>query len=111
MTPAFAALALGALLAFAAPLPTSAQTARENWPQVKCERWRKANDEALRRFGTKGLGQDFLARHEAFMAAGCQAPPDVCPRSAEELNFANVMVMAGMNAGLPSTFMPFGCRK
>lgn len=111
MTPAFAALALGALLALPAAPSASAQTAPENWSQVKCERWRKANDEALRRFGKKGLGADFLARNEAFIASGCQTPPDVCPRSAEELNFANVMVVAGMNAGLPSTFMPFACRK
>lgn len=83
----------------------------ENWPAVKCERYRKAYDEATRRFGTKGLGQEFLARHDAFMASGCQTPPDVCPRSTEELNLANIMVMAGMNAGLSSTFMPFACRK
>ena len=36
----------------------------------------------------------FIAGNEAFIASGCQNPPDVCPRSAEELNFANVMVMA-----------------
>lgn len=111
MTPAFAALALGALFAFSTAPSALAQSAPDNWPQVKCERWRKASDEALRRFGTKGLGQEFLARHEAFMALGCQTQPDVCPRSAEELNFANVMVMAGMNAGIASTFMPFACRK
>ncbi|WP_332691712.1 hypothetical protein [Bosea sp. (in: a-proteobacteria)] len=83
----------------------------ENWPAVKCERYRKAYDEATRRFGTKGLGTEFLARHDAFMASGCQTPPDVCPRSSEELNLANIMVMAGMNAGMASTFMPFSCRK
>lgn len=83
----------------------------ENWPAVKCERYRKAYDEAIRRFGSKGLGPDFLVRHDAFMESGCQTPPDVCPRSAEELNLANIMVMAGMNAGLSSTFMPFACRK
>lgn len=82
-----------------------------NWPAVKCERYRKAYDEAIRRFGSKGLGPDFLVRHDAFMESGCQTPPDVCPRSAEELNLANIMVMAGMNAGLSSTFMPFACRK
>jgi hypothetical protein len=99
-----------ALLALALAAPAAAQ-GQSDWPREKCERWRKANDEALRRFGSKGLSSDFLSRHEAFIAAGCQGPQDVCPRSAEELNFANVMVMAGMNAGLPSTFMPFACRK
>jgi len=110
MTSAFTSLALGALLTLSAIAPLQAQ-APENWPQVKCERWRAAYDEALKRFGKKGLGDEFLARNEAFLASGCQTPPDVCPRSAEELNFANVMVMAGMNAGLASTFMPYACRK
>ncbi len=104
------ALIAGTLATFALAAPASAQ-APENWPAVKCERWRKAYDEAIRRFGTKGLGPEFIASHDAFMASGCQTPPDVCPRSAEELNLANVMVIAGMNAGIASTFMPFACRK
>lgn len=83
----------------------------ESWPKVKCDRWRSAYEQALARFGSKGIGAEFTARHDAFLASGCQAPPDVCPRSAEELNLANVMVIAGMNAGMASTFMPFACRK
>ncbi len=108
-----AALALDLLLAGPAALaqPQPQPRGGENWPAVKCERYRTAYDEATRRFGTKGLGPEFLARHDAFMASGCQTPPDVCPRSSEELNLANIMVMAGMNAGLSSTFMPFACRK
>jgi len=115
--PASAALILGALLL----LPVSSASAQTEpappsqitgaWPEVKCQRWRSAYDEALRRFSRKGLGQEFITGNEAFIASGCQTPPDVCPRSAEELNFANVMVMAGMNAGLSSTFMPYTCRK
>ncbi|WP_186417228.1 hypothetical protein [Bosea sp. CS1GBMeth4] len=118
MSSTFASLALGTLLALSATAPTSAQTEPAppsqitgTWPDVKCQRWRSAYDEALRRFGRKGLGEEFLARNEAFIASGCRNPPDVCPRSTEELNFANVMVMAGMNAGVSSTFMPFACRK
>jgi len=110
MNSVLASLALGTLLALSAAGPLRAQ-APENWPQVKCERWRSAYDEALKRFGRKGLGQEFITGNEAFIASGCQNPPDVCPRSAEELNFANVMVMAGMNAGVSSTFMPYACRK
>ncbi|MDU0343821.1 hypothetical protein [Bosea rubneri] len=110
-----AALAVDLLLAgpaaLAQPQPQPQPRGGENWPAVKCERYRTAYDEATRRFGTKGLGPEFLARHDAFMASGCQTPPDVCPRSTEELNLANIMVMAGMNAGLSSTFMPFACRK
>ncbi len=110
MNSVLASFALGTLLALCAAAPLRAQ-APENWPQVKCERWRSAYDETLKRFGRKGLGQEFMTGNEAFIASGCQNPPDVCPRSAEELNFANVMVMAGMNAGVSSTFMPYACRK
>ena len=59
----------------------------------------------------EGLGQEFLDRHEAFLASGCTAQANVCPRSAEELDLANMMVVAAMNAGTASTFPPFACRK
>jgi hypothetical protein len=49
--------------------------------------------------------------HEAFLASGCTARAAVCPRSAEELEIANVMVVLAMNAGTASTFLPFSCRK
>ena len=80
-----------------------------NWPAVKCERYTKAYAEALAKFGRKGLGQPFLDAHEAFLASGCSIKGEVCPRSTEELNLANVMVIMGMNQGMASTFMPFAC--
>ena len=78
---------------------------------MKCARYKTAWSEALARRGTKGLGQEFLDRHEAFLASGCTAQANVCPRSAEELDLANMMVVAAMNAGTASTFPPFACRK
>jgi hypothetical protein len=83
----------------------------QSWPEVKCARYKKAWSEALAHRGTQGLGQEFLERHEAFLASGCTARADVCPRSAEELDIANMMVVAAMNAGTASTFPPFACRK
>jgi hypothetical protein len=83
----------------------------ENWPAVKCERYTKAYAEALAKSGRNGLGQPFLDAHEAFLASGCSIKGEVCPRSTEELNIANVMVILGMNQGMASTFMPFACRK
>jgi hypothetical protein len=104
-----------ALLAFATAGGISSATAQDappkTWPEVKCERYGKAWSEALARRGTKGLGQDFIERHEAFLASGCTARADVCPRSSEELDMANIMVVAAMNAGTASTFPPFACRK
>lgn len=117
MIPASAALVLGALILLPVPSasaqtePTPPSQVTGAWPEVKCQRWRSAYDEALKRFGRTGLGQEFITGNEAFIASGCQSPPNVCPRSAGELNFANVMVMAGMNAGMSSTFMPYACRK
>ena len=92
--------------------PAAAQdNCSQNWPEVKCERYGKAWTEALARRGTKGLGKEFLDAHDAFLASGCTEKTDVCPRSAEELDIANMMVVAAMNAGMASTFPPFSCRK
>jgi hypothetical protein len=101
-------------LAFAAPAPGLAQQTSappENWPAIKCERYTKAYGEALSRLGRKGLSPDFLGAHEAFLASGCSIKGEVCPRSAEDLNLANIMVVMGMNQGMASTFMPFACPK
>jgi hypothetical protein len=107
--------AIAALLAFGPTSGVSPAVAQDTqpktWPEVKCERYGKAWSEALARRGTKGLGQDFVERHEAFLASGCTARADVCPRSSEELDMANIMVVAAMNAGTASTFPPFACRK
>jgi len=92
--------------------PVFAQEAQpQSWPEVKCARYRKAWSDALAHRGMKGISQEFINRHEAFLASGCTARGDVCPRSAEELELANMMVVAAMNAGTASTFPPFSCRK
>lgn len=90
--------------------PAGAQDAPD-WRRTKCERYAKDWTEALRRFGKTGLSPDFLTRHDAFLASGCGDPRDVCPRSKEELDLANVMVLRAMNAGTASTFLPFGCKR
>lgn len=102
--------ALAALALCLAGLPAAGQSAPKSWAETKCERYRAAWGEALKRRGTKGIGADFVARHEAFLASGCTTSPDVCPRSAEELDLANVLTIAAMNAGTASTFLPFACR-
>jgi hypothetical protein len=84
---------------------------KRNWIEEKCVRYSKGWDEAVKRFGKAGLGADFLARHDAFLASGCTRAHDVCARSPEELKRADVMVIVAMNAGMASTFPPFGCPK
>lgn len=88
----------------------SAQPAGD-WPTVKCERYKAAWASALGRRGTGGLSDEFLARHAAFLSSGCTAPADVCPRSPEELELANVLTVMAMNFGTASTFLPFACRR
>lgn len=83
----------------------------QSWLETKCARYTKAWSDALARLGARGLGRDFIERHEAFLASGCTTDADVCPRSPEELSLANVMVVRAMNAGTASTFPPFACRK
>jgi hypothetical protein len=111
-TIAIAALAAAVLAHSTAP-PASAQEGQsQTWSEMKCARYKQAWSEALaRRGGTQGLSQEFIDRHGAFVASGCTARADVCPRSAEELDLANVMVISAMNAGTASTFLPFSCRK
>lgn len=104
---AAALLLAGQALAQPDPGPAPAEGA---WRRTKCERYAKAWQTALARSGTQGLGAEFLARHEAFLASGCTDDASVCPRSPQELALANVLVIAAMNAGMASTFPPFGCR-
>jgi hypothetical protein len=82
-----------------------------NWPEEKCARYKSAYAQAIARKGLTGIGKDFLESHNAFLASGCLEGRDVCPRSKEELELANVLVILGMNQGMSSTFLPFACRK
>lgn len=81
-----------------------------DWPTEKCNRYKKAYEQALNRQGKKGIGPDFLASHDAFLASNCQARAEVCARSQEELDLANRLVLMAMNSGMSGTFLPFNCR-
>jgi hypothetical protein len=87
--------------------PGAAQT--RDWTAEKCSRYSEMWPQALARFGRVGLSEEFLARHEAFIASGCRTR-DVCPRSPQEIAMADVMTIAAMNAGTASSFVPFICR-
>lgn len=92
--------------------PVPAQVSREeSWPKIKCDNYRKAWQFTLARRDRRGLGAEFIAAHEAFLASDCQGERNVCPRSKEELDLANLMVILAMNAGTASTFLPFACKK
>lgn len=76
----------------------------------KCDRYRQASEDALRRRGTDGIGRDFLERHARFIAGGCLGPADICPRAGAETELANLLTIRAMNAGMASTFLPWACR-
>lgn len=89
-----------------------AQAQRDvDWTTQKCVRYKEAYDAAIAKRGKTGLSEEFLARHNAFLATNCTAQADVCPRSAKELELANILVLMSFNGGLSSTFLPFACRK
>jgi hypothetical protein len=81
-----------------------------SWREEKCARYGQAWSEALARFGREGLGGAFLDRHAAFLAAGCPARREVCPRSPAELAIADALTVAAVNARIPGSFLPFACR-
>ena len=87
------------------------ESGSRSWTEQKCTRYRLAWTDVQARRGVQGIGQEFLGKHEAFLASGCTAKVDVCPRSPEELDLANLLTVAAMNAGTASTFLPFACRK
>jgi hypothetical protein len=106
-----AAVALALSISGTESRAASAAAGPKPWREVKCERYRQAWTEVRRRWGLEGLGQAFIERHDAFLASGCTADADVCPRSPREIEIANILTIAAMNAGTASTFPPFACRK
>jgi len=105
------AIALSATIMGAAP-KAAAQAQRDvDWTTQKCVRYKEAYGAAIAKRGKTGLSDEFLARHDAFLATNCTAQADVCPRSGKELELANILVLMSLNGGLSSTFLPFACRK
>ncbi|KPB01068.1 hypothetical protein [Ahrensia marina] len=81
-----------------------------SWKQEKCVRYSAAWDEALTLFDKSQMTADFVNAHERFIETKCDHDIHVCPVSDYDLEVANAMVVASMNAGTASTFPPFTCR-
>lgn len=103
--------AVAAACALSQPAPAQQTLDREALTAVRCAHYDKAWRDIVAKRGTAGLSAEFIARHDAFIAAGCSQKPDVCPRSPAELEIANVMTIVAMNDGTSSTFLPFACPK
>lgn len=92
-------------------LSQSDYTTSPDWRAEKCRRYSNVWQRVKQSDAARGLSAGFLTDHEAFIASGCTAPADVCPRSAAELEIANQLVLMAMSEGMASTFLPFACKK
>ncbi|WP_154449374.1 hypothetical protein [Halovulum marinum] len=98
------------LLAVPPLLPQAEPVAAETWSARKCALYRDAVDDALALRGRDGLRPEFLRRNEDFIRSGCTTQGHVCPETPQELALADMLTLMTMNAGMASTFVPFGCR-
>jgi hypothetical protein len=96
-------------LALGLASPTSAQQQAPDWVSQKCAAYAAAWTQALDMFGSGEMNDAFMAGNENFIASGCTESRDICPRSSQELEIANALTLALMNAGTASTFLPFRC--
>ena len=80
-----------------------------DWPAAKCAAYGAAWNQALDGFGSDEMNYAFLAGNENFIAGGCSDRAEICPQSRQELEIANALTLALMNAGTASTFLPFKC--
>ena len=96
-------------LALSLAQPASAQPEMPDWVEQKCQAYAAAWTQALELFGSGEMNYAFIAGNENFIASGCAEAGDICPRSGQELDIANALTLAMMNAGTASTFLPFRC--
>jgi hypothetical protein len=88
--------------------PVAAQESAD-WPAEKCAAFAAAWNQALDAFGSDQMNYAFLAGNENFIASTCTDRGEICPQSRQELEIANALTLALMNAGTASTFLPFKC--
>nr|WP_314256675.1 hypothetical protein [uncultured Devosia sp.] len=89
--------------------PAAAEAVPTNWPAEKCSIYAAAWNKALDMFGSDQMNYAFLAGNENFIAGGCSDAGLICPQSEQELDVANALSLAMINAGAASTFLPFNC--
>lgn len=107
------ALALCGLLAsgaFSEDEAGETQATRSAWQIEKCEVYRTALAEILDHVGRNGVSPLFLARNTEFIESGCLKDVDACPQTDKDVEIANGLTIATMNAGAASSFSPFRCR-
>ncbi len=81
------------------------------WQVEKCRIYEQSWEQALEGFGADNLNYNFVAQNENFLTSGCVSAPAVCPQSSTEIQIADFLTIAMMNAGAASTFLPFRCEQ
>lgn len=85
-----------------------ADTPPTEWQITKCRVYAEALERMIHE-GMEGLSESFLNENAAFVAKGCTQRMPVCPRTQADLDAANILTIAAMNASAASTFLPFDC--
>jgi hypothetical protein len=83
---------------------------RSDWQRTKCDVYARALSDILDHVGRTGVSDRFLAQNKVFIDSGCLADVDACPETEAEIEIANGLTIATMNAGAASSFSPFRCR-
>ena len=91
------------------PGGVQAQEQSAGWVEQKCRAYGAAWAQAVAAYEGDQINYAFIAANENFIASGCTEAGTACPRSAVELEVANALTLAMMNAGTASTFLPFRC--
>lgn len=89
--------------------PAVAQPAADDWVARKCATYQAAWSRALAGAGADTVSAAFIAGNNGFIAGGCVERASICPQSPVELDIANTLSIALINAGAASTFLPFAC--
>jgi len=90
-------------------MPVQGQEQSASWVEQKCGAYEAAWTDAVAAADETQVNYAFIAANENFIAGGCTEPVEACPRSRVELDIANALTLAMMNAGAASTFLPFRC--
>lgn len=80
-----------------------------SWSAQKCVLYESAVGDALQMLGRAGIREGFLEQNARFIAGGCVADADICPKTAREFDLVNLLTVMTMNEGMASTFVPFAC--
>ena len=109
MTRRRACLALLLTVVCALAVPAGAAEAQRSWRAEKCFRYGRDWNEALRRFGRAGLSPPFVGGVVAFIGSDCASLDKICPLTAKDREFVDILAIRVVNGGMSTTFLPFGC--